>query len=154
MRRYSLVCLVLVIGLVWAGTAAADQATEAKAMVEKAVAMAKAKGMDNTFKAIRDRKGGLVKGEVYVFAGDLEKTTLLAHPFAPEMMIGSDMSDFKDRKGQPIFVLFGKMAKDAGQGWIDYLGRRRSTGKDHPKRAYIMRVPGTTVFIGCAYYPE
>lgn len=95
-----------------------------------------------------------MKGEMYAFAGDLEKTTLLAHPFAPQMMIGSDMSDFKDRQGKQIFVLFGKVAKDPGQGWIDYLGRKRSTGKDHPKRAYIMRVPGTTVFIGCAYYPE
>lgn len=154
MRTYALIGVVLVLGLACAGTAAADQAADAKAMVEKAVAMAKEKGLDNTLKAISDRKGGFVKGEIYAFAGDLEKTTLLAHPFASEMMIGSDMSDFKGRKGQPIFVLFGKMAKDAGQGWIDYLARRRSTDKDHPKRAYIMRVPGTTVFIGCAYYPE
>lgn len=152
MRNYLITLCIVAVGFMCVGLASANQAEEAKTFVKKAVSMAQKEGLDKTFKAISNRKGPFVKGQMYVFAGDFEKTTLLAHPFAPEMMIGSNMKDFKDRKGTPVFVEFAKILKDSGEGWLEYLGRDRITSKDQPKKAYVMRVPGTTIFMGCAYY--
>ena len=148
--------VVAVVGLVvfCFGIAAADQAQEAKALVEKAVAMVQNEGKEKAFKAVSDRKGPFVKDDLYVWAGDFDKTTLVAHPYVTELMIGVDLKDFKDEKGNAVFVMLGKVAKDPGQGWVDYWNRRPSTGEVHPKRAYVLRVPGTTLYMGCGYFPK
>jgi cytochrome c len=152
MRTQLLVALLTVLALVFAGAANADQAQQVKALVEKAVAMAKKDGIEKTLKAANDRKGPFVKDGVYVVAADMEKNTMLAHPYASSMMIGSDMSDFKDQKGKLIFIEMAKIAKGPGQGWIDYVRRNRRTDKDQAKKGFVMRVPDSTLYFVCGYF--
>jgi cytochrome c len=85
--------LLLVLSLMCIGVAAADDAADTKALVEKGVAMVKEKGLDATLKAIGDPKGPFVKGDLYLFAGALDKVTLLAHPLAAAKLVGPDLND-------------------------------------------------------------
>lgn len=153
MRRFLVLGLVLSLGLLWIGTAVADKAADTKALVDKGVAMVKSKGKAATLKAIGDKKGPFVVGDLYLFAGPLDKTTLAAHPIKPALA-GKDLSKVKDPKGKLLFVEFIKVAKKPGSGWVDYYWPK--PGKDKPvlKRTYIKRVPGENLYIGAGYYKE
>ena len=59
----------------------------------------KEKGLDATLKAIGDPKGPFVEGDLYLFAGALDKVTLIAHPLAAAKLVGPDLSKTKDSKG-------------------------------------------------------
>lgn len=131
--------MVAVLGLLCTSLAAADQADESKSLVDKAAAMVKKDGMDKTLKAVNDMGGPFVKGDLYVWAGDCEKTTLLAHPTLPSLVTGTSLKEFKDEKGNQLFVSFGKVAKDPGHGWVEYWQRQPSTGELKIKRAFILK---------------
>jgi cytochrome c len=144
--------LILGLGIMWIGSAAADDAADAKALVEKGVAMAKEKGLDGTVKAIDDPKGPFVKGELYLFAGSLEKNTLLAHPFAHQKLVGPDLTAMKDSKGNAFFVKFKEVAEKTGSGWVEYMWPKPGEKQDSLKKTFVMRVPGEKVYIGAGYY--
>ncbi|MFC1836528.1 cache domain-containing protein [Thermodesulfobacteriota bacterium] len=157
MRRLSMLAFVLVLGVMLVGSAiGADQAKDTQALVEKGVAMVKAKGVDATLKAIGDKKGPFVKGDLYLFAGPLDKTTLSAHPMKPALA-GKDLSKTKDKATDPkkaklLFVDFVKVAKGSGKGWVEYWWPKPGATKPSLKRTYIMRVPGQNLYIAAGYY--
>ena len=153
MRRFVVAVLVLSLGLLWIGTALADKAADTKALVEKGVAMAKSKGKDATLKAIGDPKGPFIKGDLYLFAGPLDKVTLSAHPIKPALA-GKDLSKTKDPKGTLLFVKFIEVAKKPGKGWVEYYWPKPGSDKPVLKRTYIMRVPGENLYIASGYYKE
>ena len=99
MRKLLALCMTLILGLTCVGLAVADEAADTKALVEKGVAMVKEKGLDPTLKAIGDPKGPFVAGELYLFAGPLDKVTASAHPFAADKLVGKDLTNLKDSKG-------------------------------------------------------
>ncbi len=105
MRDASTVILTLAICALFVGFAYADQAEEAKALVDKAVTMAEKEGLEKTIKEVGKRKGPFVKGALYVWAGNYEKTTILAHPFVPGLVRAPDLKTFKDKKGNHVFVI-------------------------------------------------
>jgi cytochrome c len=154
LKKTLTLCLVLCLGLLAAGVAVADDAADTKALVEKGVAMVKDKGLDATLKAIADPKGSFVKGDLYLFAGALDKVTLLAHPFAAAKLVGPDLSAMKDSKGNAFFIKFKEVASAPGSGWVDYMWPKPGAKEDSLKKTFIMRVPGQQAYIGAGYYPK
>jgi cytochrome c len=136
--------LVLALSLM-CGQAIADQAAEAKALVEKAVAMAKEKGLDTTLKAINDLDGPFVKGKLYIFAMSLQNKRLAAgSPFNKRLLGTVAKNSFN--------VEMAKIATGKGSGWVEYSWPKPNEKEPSPKKSYIMRVPGEDAYFGCGYY--
>lgn len=148
MRRIVLYTVVLAVGCaLMSGFAMADQAADAKALVEKAVAMAKEKGLDATLKAINDLKGPLVKGNLYIFAMSMENKRLAAGSPFNKHLLGTVGKDPHNRK-------MAEIAKTTGAGWVDYEWPKPNEEKPSPKRSYVMKVPGENAYFGCGYYTK
>jgi cytochrome c len=144
--------IVFCLGLLAVGVASADDAADAKALVQKGVDMVKAKGLDATLKAIGDPKGPFVKGDLYLFAGALDKVTLLAHPLAAQKLVGPDLSTTKDSKGSFFFVKFKEVAQNPGSGWVEYMWPKPGAKEDSLKKTFVMRAPGEKAYIAAGYY--
>lgn len=154
MRKLLALCMTLIIGLMCVGLAVADEAADTKALVEQGVAMVKDKGLDATLKAIGDPKGPFVKGDLYLFAGSLDKATATAHPFAADKLVGPDLTNLKDPKGNPFFIKFKEVAANPGSGWVDYWWPKPNEKEPSLKKTFIMRVPGQNAYIGAGYYAK
>jgi cytochrome c len=152
MKRTLVLGLSCIFVLVCGAISMADDAADAKALVEKGVAMVKEKGLDTTLKAIGDPKGPFVKGDLYLFAGSTEKVTALAHPFAAAKLVGPDLTGLKDSKGNLFFVKFKETAEKPGSGWVEYWWPKPGTKDEALKKTYIMKVPGEKAYIGAGYY--
>ncbi len=154
MKKILALLLVLGLSLSCIGVAAADDASDTKALVEKGVAMVKEKGLEATLKAIGDPKGPFVKGDLYLFAGSLDKVTLLAHPLAAAKLVGPDLSKMKDSKGNLFFMKFKQVAEKPGSGWVEYMWPKPGAKGDSLKKTFVMRVPGQKAYIAAGYYPK
>jgi cytochrome c len=153
-KKILVLVLVLGLSLMCIGVAAADDAADTKALVEKGVAMVKEKGLDATLKAIADAKGPFVKGDLYLFAGALNKVTLLAHPLAAAKLVGPDLGTMKDSKGNFFFIKFKEVAEKPGSGWVEYMWPKPGAKEDSLKKTFVMRVPGQSAYIAAGYYPK
>ena len=154
MRKLLALLMALILGLVCAGLAVADDAADTKALVENGVAMAKEKGLEPTLKAIGDPKGPFVKGDLYLFAGSLDKVTATAHPFAADKLVGPDLTNLKDSKGSQFFIKFKEIAEKPGSGWVEYWWPKPGEKEPSLKKTFIMRVPGQDAYIAAGYYPK
>jgi len=141
--------LILVISA-WA-PAGAQTPDEAKALVKQALAMAKDKGVEATLKAIADPKGPFAKGDLYIWAGSLEKVVMVAHPYKPKL-VNKDLTLFKDVKGKQFFNEFVEVAKKKGSGWVDYYWPKPGGKQPVPKTSYVEAVPGQKLYFGCGVY--
>ncbi|MBI4798860.1 MAG: cache domain-containing protein [Desulfarculus sp.] len=155
MKKGILMALALMLCLTWSGlaiAAEADSPDQAKALVKKAVAMAKEKGMDDTLKAVADPKGPFVSGDYYIWAGALDKVIMVAHPHQPQL-VNKDLTVYKDIKGKQFFGEFVVKAKEGG-GWVDYYWPRPGTKEQVAKSSYVEAVPGQNVYFGCGIYKK
>jgi len=144
-----LFAVLFVIGSV---SASADQQTDAKQLVEKAVQFFSEKGRDYALKVVGTQNGPFRKdGGLYVFAFSLDGTGL-AHPYNPNLL--SPQWNLQDTKGKYIIQDFVSIAKDQGSGWSDYYWNKPGETKPVLKKTYIMRVPGEEILVGCGYYVE
>jgi cytochrome c len=149
-----LVCgLLLIVGLMNAGLAISDEVSDAKALVEKGVALAKEQP-DAALKAISDPNGPFVNGDLYLFAGSMDKVTLLAHPIAANKLVGPDLTNMKDSKGNQFVIKFKEIAETPGSGWVEYWWPKPGAKEDSLKKTYIMRVPGQKIYVGAGYYAK
>ena len=138
MKRILLVSFALsfVLGLVFAPGAAASQ-KDAKALVEKAAAFVKANGKDAALKEISKAKGQFDKGELYVFAYDMN-ATMVAHPKNAKL-IGKDLMDVPDTDGKLFRKEIVETAKTKGSGWVDYKYLNPETKKVEAKTTYVLK---------------
>lgn len=151
MKRIAVLGIAVLAGLiVCAGFAWASIEGDCKAVVDKAAGMFKSKGKDAAIKAVNDPKGPFVKGELYVFAVDMNNK-VLAHPMN-QSLVGKDVSKVKDPKGKLLFAEFLDVAKGKGVGWVEYMWPKPGAKEPSPKRSYIMKIPGEEVYIGAGYY--
>lgn len=141
--------LILVVG--WGTLAAAATPDEAKAMVQKAIAMVKDKGLDETYKAIRDKDGPFFKGELYVFVSDINTMIMVVHPEKP-VLEGKSQAAIKDVNGKLFFQGMVTVLKESGAGWVDYHWTKPGEKAPTLKTTYVERVPGTDLFFGCGVY--
>ena len=139
MKRVLLVSFALcfVLGLMFAPGAAASQ-KEAKALVEKAAAFVKANGKDAALKEFSKAKGQFDKGELYVFAYDMN-ATIVAHPKNAKL-IGKNLMDVPDTDGKLFRKEIVETAKTKGAGWVDYKYLNPETKKVEAKTTYVLKV--------------
>src|SRR5512137_1298074 len=139
------VCFVF--GLALAPGAMASQ-KDAKALVEKAAAYAKANGKDAALKEINQAKGQFDKGELYVFAYDMSGK-VIAHPKNPKL-IGKDLINVPDPDGKLFRKEIVEVAKTKGTGWVDYKYTNPETKKIEAKTTYVVKVGD--VILCCGTY--
>ncbi len=147
-RVFTVMCILFAMSL--ASFAAADQATEVKSMVQKAVATYKEKGRDYTLKLINSTSGPFRKGELYVYATDLDGN-VLAHP-ANRELIGRNQQKLVDAKGKPFAQELLDIAKTGTSGWVEYSWLRVGEKEPTPKRAYMESIPGENIAFSAGYY--
>jgi cytochrome c len=127
---------------------AISPADQAKAMVEEAVAFFNANGKQKALTEISTPKGKWVKGELYVFAYDLNGV-VVAHPINPKL-IGKNLLDVPDAAGKTFRKDIAEVARTKGTGWVDYKYKNPSTNKIEDKSTFLMKVGD--VIICCGTY--
>jgi cytochrome c len=122
---------------------------QAKAMFDRAVASMQDQGPERAFQAFNDRKGSFVKGDLYVFAIDLDGT-YKASGLSPDTLVGLNVRETRDALGKPLFQEMIALAKAKGEGTVDYVWLNRVTNTVDHKTSYIKRVGDYVVGVG--YY--
>jgi len=139
--------LVLIVGRT---TFAAEfgTATEAEALVKKAIQLIKADGREKAFAEINNKKGKFVDRDLYVFVYDMSGKCV-AHGFN-QKMIGKELAEMKDPDGKFFVKERIEIAKTKGSGWQDYKFTDPITKQLEPKSAYVERVEN--LIVGCGVY--
>ena len=124
--------------------------TQAKALVEQAVAYVKASGEEQAIKEFNNPKGKFVKGDLYVFAYD-PKGVCLANPLFPNI-VGKDLYQSADSKGKLFRKEIVDIGNARGSGWVDYMYWNPQNLKEELKVVYFQKVGNLVVCCG-AYMP-
>ena len=123
--------------------------TEAKKLVEQAVAYVKANGEEKAIKEFDNPKGKFVKYDLYVFAYD-PKGVMKGHP--NPKLIGQNLYDKADSKGKYFRKEIVDKANSQGTGWVDYTYLNPTIQKEEAKITYFQKVGNLVVCCG-AYLP-
>ncbi len=124
--------------------------SQAKALVEQAVAYVKANGEDQAIKEFNNPKGRFVKGDLYVFAYT-PKAVCVANPMFPNV-VGQDLYHKGDTKGKLFRKEIVDLANTTGYGWVDYMYMNPVTKTEELKIVYLRKVGNLVVCCG-AYAP-
>ena len=106
-------------------------------MVEQAVAYVKANGPEKALQEFNKPKSKFVKGELYVFAYDLN-AVVVAHPLIPKL-IGKNMFNEPDSKGKFFRKEVVELANAKGSGLVDYTYLNPVTKQEESKTTYIQK---------------
>lgn len=120
---------------------------DAIAMVERGVALVKAKGKDEMMKKINAKDADYVQGELYMDIRDLKTGIVLAHPYNPSI-VGKDLTDVPDANGKKYRREIIELAAAKGKGWVDYQYKNPTSGKIEPKTTFIQRVDDVVLEVG------
>ena len=123
---------------------------DAKTLVRKAVAYVKYLGKEKAIAEINKPKGMFDKGEVYVFAYDLQGV-MLAHPKNPSL-IGKNLYDVPDTQGKLFRKEIVEKMKSKGSGWVDYTYWNPETVELEHKTTYCQKEED--IIICCGVYRE
>lgn len=139
--------------LAFSSTSAHAWATEkeALALLNEAVADIQAKGKDSALKEFNDPKGKFVKGELYVFAFDMEGN-YLANGQNPGL-VGKPARNIVDVAGNPVVATMLDIAKNKGEGEVEYMWLNPKVNKLQRKMSHIKVVDGVIVGVG-HYFPN
>lgn len=140
----------LMINLVLMAAAFAATPEQAKAMVEKAIAYAKANGPEKAYKEFNTPGSQFFNGELYIFAYDTQGNCLALG--GNPKMAGKNLIDMKTADGKFLIKDFIEIVKTKGEGWYDYKWTNPETKKMQDKSSYIKKIPGTETFLGSGFY--
>ncbi len=124
---------------------------ECVAMCNKALDIAKTKGVDEMLRKIGEAKGPFVWKDSYIYAINLDNNQVAAHPIKP-VLVGKNLSGIKDINGKMFFVEIINLAKEKGEGWVDYMWPKPGEKKPSPKDAFVIKVPGAPYAISAGIY--
>ena len=142
LMRGMIFCTVVLTGSVLA----ADEKQEATKLVESAIVFAKANGKDKALAEINTSKGTFDKGELYVFAYDMNGV-VLAHPKNAKL-VGKNMADMPDQDGKMFRKDIIAIAKQKGSGWVDYKYKNPESNKVEEKTTYFKAMDGVIYLCG------
>jgi cytochrome c len=123
---------------------------EAKAMVDKAVALIQSDGADKAFTVIDDSSGPFVTNDLYVFVSGFDGVTK-AHGVT-KAMIGKNLLNVKDADGNYFVQEMIDLAKTKGEGWVDYKWVNPTTHRIEAKTTFVRRVGD--LIVGCGVYKD
>lgn len=143
---------LLVAGLIAVGTAvsapmptpavaqtAKPMQEDAKSITLKAAELIAAQGLDEAAKAF-NADGPFKYGEIYVNVIDFAGVWKV-YPPRPAG-VGQSVINVKDPDGRFIVQDVLAVAKDKGEGWVEYRWLNPASNKIEPKITYVKRVPG------------
>ena len=143
--------LLIVFGLsLFAILSHAADRENAKALVKRAAAYVKYQGKEKALAEISTPKGMFDKGELYVFAYDLQGV-MLAHPKNPAL-IGQDLINVPDVEGKLFRKEIVEKARSQGSGWVDYVYLNPETNKQEHKTTYFQKVGD--IILCCGIYKD
>ena len=146
-----LVALLAMIGLMlFAAVSDATSRDDAKSLVKNAAAYVKYQGKEKALTEFSTPKGMFDKGELYVFAYDLNGV-MLAHPKNPAL-IGQNLTAVPDTQGKLFRKEIVDKAKSQGSGWVDYMYLNPETNKQEHKTTYFLKVGD--VILCCGVYED
>jgi signal transduction histidine kinase len=123
---------------------------EAVAMVHRVQEMFKKEGPEATFKAVDDPSTSEFHDrDLYPFIYTLSGICV-AHGARPAL-IGKDLIDLKDQDGKYLIRELAAIAKDPGNGWVDYKWPNPLTNKIEDKTSYVEKM-GDDYFVGVGIY--
>ena len=130
------------------GSASAAGTTDkdAMAMTDKAVAFAKTNGKDKLIAEVNAKNPDFIQGELYVVVYGLDGMRL-AHPTNPKL-VGKSFLDIADVDGKEYGKEMVAIAKDKGQGWVDYKFKNPTSNKIEQKTSYVVRAGEIFVIVG------
>ena len=123
-------------------------ADEARALVDRALALVQQQGRSASHAALHSADEGFVDRDLYVFIVDRDGRYQL-HGAKPEME-GRRVHDLPGIEGDR-FVRDAFAAAATGGDWIEYQIVHPVTGQVQPKASWVQDVDGRTV-IGCGFY--
>jgi len=149
-----LIALTVSTFVLFSSLAVAGEKATTEECVEKtheAAAIINARGLEAAIKMIGDPKGPFVWKDSYVFLMDL-KGKMLAHPMKPELTRYEHVLLETDATDKALFVHFVNVAREDGEGWVDY--RWPKPGKKSPSKkvTYIYKVPSKDLLVGAGVY--
>ena len=154
MKKFSLPVMAVLMVLFFAVEVfAAESATkeECIAKSKEAGALVEKEGLDSVLKKIQDKDGPFVWKDTYVFAFDMESGVMLAHPIKPKL-VGRMLKGLKDINGKMFFIEYINVAREKGEGWVDYMWPKPGEKKHSPKSTYVYKVPGENVLMAAGIY--
>jgi len=122
-------------------------ADDARAMLGRAVAMAKADGLAKAAAAFNDRRGAFVKDDLYVFMVNLESGKFEAMGMNPALS-DTDARGLADAEGHAIVAEMIEKLKTADEATVDYVWRNPVTNRVEKKRSYVRREGGSLIGVG------
>ncbi len=145
------ITLLILVGLSSAVllSCAADR-NDAKALVKKAAAYVKYQGKEKAVAEISRPRGMFDKGELYVFAYDLQGV-MIAHPKNPAL-IGQNLIAVPDSQGKLFRKEIVEKAKAKGTGWVDYVYLNPETNRQEHKTTYFQKVDD--LILACGIYND
>jgi cytochrome c len=149
-----IIALALATAVLFSSQAFAGEKATTEECIQKtheAAAMINARGLEESIKLIGDPKGPFVWKDSYVFLMDL-KGKMLAHPMQPELTRYEHVLLETDATDKALFVHFVNVAKEHGQGWVDYMWPKPGKKSPSKKVTYIYKVPSQDVFVGAGVY--
>ena len=149
-----LIALTVSTFVLFSSLAVAGEKATTEECIEKtheAAAIINARGLEEAIKLIGDPKGPFVWKDSYVFLMDL-KGKMLAHPMQPELTRYEHVLLETDATDKALFVHFVNVAREDGEGWVDY--RWPKPGKKSPSKkvTYIYKVPSKDLLVGAGVY--
>jgi cytochrome c len=121
-------------------------AAQAREFLDRAVQRMQQVGPEKAFAEFNDRSGEFVKGDLYVFAFDLDGN-YKASGLAPHLA-GSPAKDMTDAMGSPVTKKIIDTAKAKGEGTVDYVWLNPVTNKVEKKRSYVRKVGDYVLGVG------
>ncbi|WP_287152426.1 methyl-accepting chemotaxis protein [Candidatus Solincola tengchongensis] len=119
---------------------------ESKGLISREEAQSRAK------EAIRSLRYGPEMND-YFFIIDF-RPTMLMHPFKPEME-GSDLSDYKDPKGNALFLKMVEVCRDSGEGFANYFWQYKDdANRVVEKTSYVKSFQPWGWIVGTGIYTE
>jgi signal transduction histidine kinase len=133
-----------------AGLTHASGKDDAKTLVKQAAAYVKYQGKGKALAEISKPKGMFDKGELYVFAYDLQGV-MVGHPKNPAL-IGKNLVDVPDSEGRMFRREIVERAKSKGSGWVEYLYLNPESNELEHKTTYLQKVGD--IILCCGVYKD
>jgi len=145
MAKLLLLCLVITMPVL-----AADAGQkEAIAMVDKALAYAKAHGKDKLVEEVNNKNPDFSQGELYIVVASMDGVRI-AHGSNPKL-VGKSVTENPDVDGKYYGKEMVEIVQSKGKGWVDYKFKNPVSGKIEPKSSYVAK-GGDDFFIFAGIY--
>ena len=146
-----IIAVLMLVGLSsYAVLSLAADRDDAKTLVKRAAAYVKYQGKEKALAEINTPKGMFDKGELYIFAYDLQGV-MLAHPKNPSL-IGQNLINVPDVNGKLFRKEIVEKANSKGSGWVDYVYLDPETNRQEHKTTYCQKV--SDIIICCGIYQD